>query len=369
MSPAQDATVAIAGAGAVTPVGLSAPATCAALRAGVARMRMLEGWTDGGELPDPPFAAGRVPLEWLLPDYPYEWPGHEALGAAPPQPELYVSAGAERLVELALPAAEEAWTRAGFAGQSAPGIGLYLGLDDADDGKPIAQAIAGALGIRFELQRQDCLGRAASLAALHRAVRHLREGRVQTALVGGVDSLLRRARVAQLLEQGRLKHDDQPQGVVPGEAAAFVVLSATPGRGSVTIEHTALAEEETARTGEPCRGVGLTQVLRGAAGALGEYPLVVCDLNGERYRHIEWGLASMRALGRLEKRAGGTVESDLLHAADCIGDTGAASGVLGVIWAAAALRGGWARTQLALVWGASDGVLRAAATLARRKRT
>jgi 3-oxoacyl-[acyl-carrier-protein] synthase-1 len=359
-----DAPLTIAGMGAVTPVGLSAPATCSALRAGIARMNLLEGWSDGGPLPEPPFAAGRVPLEWLQPDFPYAWPGHEKMKLPEPQPHLLVAPGAERLLELAIPAAEEAWGRAGYAGQRGPGVGLYLGLDESDEGTPVAEAIAGALGVRFELVRRDRFGRAAGLAALHRAARHLRDDRVRVAIVGGVDSLLRRGPVARLLEQGRLKHDEMPHGVIPGEAAAFVVLQADAGRGRVSLEYSAVAEEETARTGEPCRGVGLTRVLRETGAKLPEYPHVVCDLNGERYRHMEWGLASVRALGKVGKRPGGPAETDLRHPADCIGDAGAASGLVNVVWAATAIRKGYARSDRALVWGASDGVLRAAVTLA-----
>lgn len=357
--------VLIKGLGAVTSVGLSAPATCAALRAGIARMNLLEGWTDGGELPDPLFPAGRVPLEWLQPDFPYEWPGHVAMNLELPQPHVFVSPGPERLVELAVPAAAEAWSQAGYAGQSGPGVALYLGLDEEDAGAPIAEALAGALGIRFELGREDRLGRASGLAALHRAARHLRDGRVRVAIVGGVDSLLRRAPSARLAADGRLKTDECPHGLIPGEAAAFLVLELGAGgrRGQVTVDLSAVAEEETAKTGRPSQGAGLTRVLGETGGRLPDFPRVISDLNGERLRHTEWALASVRALGGMDIRSGGPDGAEIWHPADCIGDTGAASGIVNSVWAVTALRNGYARTDTALVWGASDGVLRAAAVL------
>jgi 3-oxoacyl-[acyl-carrier-protein] synthase-1 len=355
--------VTIVGTGVVSPVGLSAPSTCAALRAGVSGMRLFEGWADVGEAPDPPFPAGRTPLEWLQPDFPYQWPGHEAMGKPLPRPHVLVTPGPERLVELALPAAEEAWARAGFASQRGPGVGLYLGVDDADDPGPVSEALAGSLGLRFEIVRSDRLGRASGLAALHRAMRHLADGRVRVALVGGVDSLLRRAPVARLEEQGRLKMEDVPDGVIPGEAAAFLVLEAGGDRGHVGVTETALGEEETVKEGEPSRGVALSRSLARATRSMRDFPWVACDLNGERYRHLEWGISSVRALGHLRMRKGGPTETDVWHPADCTGDTGAASGILDAAWAVTALRKGYARTDSALVWGGSDGPLRAAALL------
>ncbi len=171
--------------------------------------------------------------------------------------------------------------------------------------------------------------------------------------------------MAALLEQGRLKLEDVPDGLIPGEAAAFVVLEsgANRRRGGVSVGETAIAEEETVRAGESNRGAALTRVLRQTGGTLPDFPRVVGDLNGERLRHIEWALGCIRGLGRVKARAGGPTETEIWHPADCVGDTGAASGILNFVWAATALEKGYALTDQALVWGASDGVLRGAAVL------
>lgn len=356
----------ITGIGAVTPVGLSAEATCAALRAGLPRMIAFEGWDDDGPAPDPDLIAGRVALEWLRGTAVAEWPGHERWNLKLPQPQLLIEPADERLAALAAPAAEEALAQ---AGRPAGRVGLYLGLDDADSGKALAASLADSLGLSFEVVRGDRSGRAAGLAALHRAARHLREDRVDVALVGAVDSRLRRKALAAMKEEGRLRGPKNPAGVIPGEAAAFVVLQPEgAGRALATLDGTGVAEEATAGTDEGNRAEGLSLALRKAREAapkLESRPLVVCDLNGERYRTLEWGLVNVRVMGDVRSIPGGPASSDLWHPADCIGDTGAASGGVCLVWAVTAMRKRYARANRALVWGASDGPLRAAAILTR----
>jgi 3-oxoacyl-[acyl-carrier-protein] synthase-1 len=359
--------VAITGLGAVTPVGLSLPSTCAALRAGVSRMVALEGWNDHGPPPPEDLVAGRVPMEWMRGDVRTEWPGHERFDLVPPKPHRLLAPDTERLAELAVLAAEEAWQD---AGRPRGRVGLYLGLPEDDDGRAVAGAVSRALTLEFELQRGDRLGRAAALAAVHRALRHLRDGRVDVALVGGVDSLLRRAALARMSAAGMLRSDVNPTGVIPGEAAVFMVLQAEGAlrKPRAWIVASAVAEEPTAGTDEPNQGVGLTKALRLARQGGPGYsvrPLVVCDLNGERYRTIEWSFANVRALGDVHPAEGTPTNALLWHPADCIGDSGAASGALNVAWASVAMRKGYAGAKHAITWGASDGPLRASVLLSR----
>jgi 3-oxoacyl-[acyl-carrier-protein] synthase-1 len=357
------AAIDIVGLGAVTPVGLSAPATCAALRAGIPRMLEFEGWTDDGLDPNPAFVGGRVPTERLLGTIEEKWPGHERWNLKISKPHVLIEPDLARLLTLAPPAAEEAWDAAGRP----PGrAGIYLGIDEGDPATAIADAVGDRLGKTFDVVRADKFGRAAGLSALHRAARHLADGRVDVALVGGVDSQLRRAAIARQIERGVLRHDKNPSGVIPGEAAAFVVLMpAGEAHSLARLAGSAVAEEPTAGSDSPNQGEGLTLAVRKArerAGALEAWPRVVCDLNGDRYRALEWSLACVRALGDLP--AGPASGPEWLPA-EWLGDAGAASGIVGVVWAVTAMRGGHARTDRALVWGASDGPLRAAVILSR----
>ena len=68
-------------------------------------------------------------------------------------------------------------------------------------------------------------------------------------------------------------------------------------------------------------------------------------------------LAATRAFGDLE---GGL---DFWHPADCIGDAGAALGILDVIWGATAMRRGYSPNARVIVWGASENGVRGAVVL------
>jgi len=368
--------IAITGLGMVSPVGLSVEASCAAFRAGVPGIGEVQGLLLDDATDDPvPAMGGRVPLEWFeggpIED---EFPGHEAFGKRlPPASHLYVPSGVDRLAELALPAADEAWRSARLDGGTRGRLGLYLGLSEHDDAKALAERLTGRLGASFELLRGDRFGRAAGLAALHRAARHLREDRIDVALVGGVDSLVRPEALARLVAEGRLRSDDNPQGVIPGEGAAFAVLEGRPPAGVTPLAWvlgTAVAEEPTAGTDEANEGIGLTRAIRGAraaaAAALAGFPRVVCDLNGDRYRAMEWAYVLVRALQGLPADPAGPGATERWHPAECTGDPGAASGIVNLAWSVTAMRRGYARTHLSLVWGASDGPLRAAAIVGTR---
>lgn len=365
---AESLDLAITGVGAATPVGLSAAATCAALRAGVARLGEVHTFLVEGELVGNESAVGgRVPTEWYTggPSI-TEWPGHERFSMGePPAPEQIVASGPARLEELAVPAAREAWADAGLTDGEA--WGLWLGLDETDAEQTPLGAVAAALGASAPaVSEAVAAGRGSALAALRNAAKALRADEVEVALVGGVDSLIRRERLAALSEAGALRSASHPQGVLPGEGAAFVVLereSRARGRDADRARVLALGTEDepTAGTDDANQAVGLTRLLRKVLRDWpgGDAPLTVCDLNGDRYRAMEWTMASMRAL------AGHTGDQLIWHPADCIGDPGAASGAINLVWTVAAFDKGYAPRDQALVWGASDGALRAACLLHR----
>ena len=358
------------GLGAVSPVGLHVQAMCAALRAGVARMGEVETYfVDGELLGKVPAIGGRVPTERFEQGYvPDEWPGHDRFEIPPPPSrEKLVVPVAERLVELAVPAAREAFSDARPAPGRGERIGLYLGADELDDSAPPVEALKGILGAVSDPVVVVPEGRAAALAAFSAALADLREGKVQGALAGGVDSLIRGPVLARLEAAGVLKSESVPQGVIPGEAAAFLYLETGESarkRGARVLARllsAGMCEEPTSGTKDPNRGAGLTRVLHQVcrdAGGLNAPPLVVCDLNGDRYRALEWAMASVRTVGKLH----GDIET--WHPADCIGDCGAASGALNAVWAVVSLLKGYSGADRVLVWGGSEGKMRAAAVFA-----
>ena len=367
--------LAITGIGAVTPVGLSAPASAAAFRASIARMGALQGEElHGPEGNTPPTFGGRVPLEWFAGGPRLQkWPGHERFEMPIPPPDhLYIDDGTKRLERLAVPAAVESCCQALGNPKPPADWGLFIGISTEEDPVEARRLVAlicdGLEGFRPGLIEIVAEGRAAGLAALHRAAEAIRAGKIAGAIVGGVDSLIRPATYARLVAANFVKNAANPHGVLPGEAAAFCVLERQPRRGTplAFLEQTAVAVEPTAGTDQANQAQGLTTALRAIRAALSYQPLVICDLNGDRYRALEWGLALTRVFGNLPENPESPSSGECWHPADCIGDTGAASGLVDIVWAVEALRKKYSRTNDVLVWGASEGARRAAVLLARQ---
>ncbi|HWN97490.1 MAG TPA: beta-ketoacyl synthase N-terminal-like domain-containing protein, partial [Methylomirabilota bacterium] len=291
----------------------------------------------------------------------------------PPPQHLVIEEGVERLLRLAIPAATESWQRAVRGGLPPRDWGLFIGLDAdeaSESGPQLIEALTHALnGFRPAMVEVIREGRAAGLTALHSAAAAIASGKIAGAVVGGVDSLIRPAVHERLMSAGILTApSSNPHGIRPGEAAAFLVLEANPQAGAplALLAGTGIAEEPTAGTDQPNQGHGLTNAIRAARGqaALEYIPLMICDLNGERYRALEWLLAFPRSFVNLQWRQDLATSGEFWHPADCVGDTGAASGIVDCIWAIEAMRKGYALTDRVLVWGASEGKRRAAAILA-----
>lgn len=354
-----------------TPVGLHAQSTCAALRAGLGNLMELSTLlVDGERFEAEPMIGGRVPTEWLAgPPADESWPGHERFGVAPPAPKVTrVPPGIERVLELCRLGLDEISHRAHLSDVPKDRYRVYLGLNETDPGALVMDEARAALGGAPERFVGEASGRAAGLSLFSRALDDLREHRIEGALIGGVDSLIRRPIAERLDDARRIRCKTAPEGFNPGEAAAFVYIE-SPNQARrrhcdalAKVKAAAVAEEPSAaRDDEPNRGTGLAHALRAVRQEAGltALPLCVCDLNGERPRALEWMLAATRALGDLHG------ELEVWHPADCIGDAGAAAGIVDLVWAATALHQGYAPRDQALVWGASDGGLRAAAVLER----
>src|SRR5690606_27877314 len=152
--------------------------------------------------------------------------------------------------------------------------------------------------VKVELRHLALSCRTAFVEALLRAAEDLASGRVQTAVVGGVDSLLDDFTLNALLQTGRLKTSADPTGLQPGEAAAFLALEATPDDSrppmAVVIDKVASTENE-----EPSRGEGLARAIldlhESDASHATEPIWIVSDHNGEARAAEEWGQALCRA--------------------------------------------------------------------------
>lgn len=329
--------LAVTGLGLVTPVGLSAAPSLAALRAGVSRLETLPGTSiAAGENDQEPIIGARVSglTEGLL--------------------------GQPRLKALMQPALEDCLSdSAVFADRR---IGVFLGTSGAspanrqvnyDDAvkKHLLDCIPSGMNVTCAKLIQT--GRASVLSGIRHAALALAEGAIDVALVGAADSWVTPRALHWLRQKGKLPEYPRHTGTLPAEAAGFVALE-TPQvadqRGARTYAKiTASAgANENAIWGEANNGVALARAIRRVAeGVTDSHALVISDLDGERYRAMEWVMAQPKSMWHSETH-------DHWNPADCIGDSGAAMGAIMLAWGSGALAKGYARTERVLVWGASD---------------
>jgi 3-oxoacyl-[acyl-carrier-protein] synthase-1 len=208
-------------------------------------------------------------------------------------------------------------------------------------------------------------GNAGGLLALQEAVATLAQDKADVCVVGGVDSLLHTPYLNELEQAGRLKTSATPAGLVPGEAAAFVVIERAAHarrRGAralarFTTPRVAI-ERESPDGKQPGRGEAMARVLREVMRKTPCAPekinRVLIDLNGERWRFLEWALACSPALIKLPP------EWRLWHPADCYGDIGAATGVAHLCLATRAFERAYAQGDAIVACASADTGERAA---------
>jgi 3-oxoacyl-[acyl-carrier-protein] synthase-1 len=206
-------------------------------------------------------------------------------------------------------------------------------------------------------------GRAAGLMALELAMNALHQDPSATVIVGGVDSYLDLKLLGLLDSEQRILGRRVPDGFIPGEGAAFCVLSgATSLSGPrVVVNGVASSMDEGHRYGTaPAKGEGLAVALaqlRQHAGQLaGPIDTTFAGFNGESFDAKLWGVARMRHNDFF------STSMLIEHPADKYGDAGAATGPILLALAAKSLASG-SRRGPALVWAASDREPRACAVV------
>lgn len=237
--------------------------------------------------------------------------------------------GYERLVALGAPALREAVLAAGERIQSPPALLIATaeprpGLDVAS--RALADAIASRAKVEIDSQRCEVfgVGHAGFAWVLQRAVALLQASPRSTVIVGGVDSYHHPDTLAWLDSECRLHAHEAPNGIVPSEGAAFLVLSGSSGPALAQLTGLACALEQGSPEGpEPDLALALQEVVKRAT-ANKELPVgwALTDCNGERHRRRRWSFVKVR---EPEIIANDTVELD---AGDELGDTGAAVGAL-----------------------------------------
>jgi len=335
----------ISAVGMVCPVGHSAAAACAALRVGIAMFDELPYWDNTG-----------LPV----------------VGAA--VPGVHGQFG-PRLVAMLAGALRDCLS--GMSAESSQKVPLLIGL--AEPGRPgggaelagsIITQIQDELGMMFHPGLSSVIprGHTAGFEGLRIARELLRANDIPGCLVCGVDSFINASSLFWLDQHWRLKRDDHTDGVIPGEAAAAVYVqrhpapAAAPGAQVVGIGFG--LETASVLTEEPLQGRGLAEAGRQALTEAGwgfhELDFRLSDLTGESFGFREHTLAEGR-LARVVRSS----EQPLWHAADSIGDTGAAAGLVQVIMAATAWSKGYAPGERAACFTSAVAGQRAVALLGR----
>lgn len=343
--------IVVSGVSAVTAVGHNAPVSYGAVKAGLARIGTSTDLTirDTHGKRMPPTCAAVIGVT----------DGHRR----------YL-----RHYRLAVRAFAEVLAHGGLQNAHVANTAVYLCL--AEEERPgfdervaaeLPDHIARSLELADLAARTTIIksGHAGIYEAAQQAALGLASGQFQRAIIGAVDSYLDELTLEWLQDMGRLKTDDNTKGFIPGEAAAFLVLenaSSVQERGGRLLARlTGLGSASEAATiydDKPSTGRGLAQALQTALrGQHTPVALVVCDLNGERYRANEWGYAMPRAFANTGTPA------MLWHPADCVGDSGSAAGALNLVFGALALARRDAPAGCVLAWGSSDDQQRGAARL------
>jgi len=341
----------ISGAGMVSPVGLTMAETCASVRAGINRFKEFEDY-----IPE---------METLDPEPPLPMKGSRVSTIGPRD---------DRVMSLLLAALRDLVRNARVTRSMMSQATLYVALPPADRAgrgpdrrdESLRRYLRNALGCDPARIKLFPGGHTASARALEAAAAGA-AGATTPSIVAGVDSYHDAGTLAWLDETGRMRSMKNPEGFLPGEAAAAILLeprSAAGARGAralAAVRGTGSAREANPFESDlPSSGKGLAAAIRAAAGNGGEpVAWVACDLNGERYRHHEWGLCQVKLRSAL------ATSVRVWHPADCLGDVGAASACVLLGLTARAFERAYAPAPECIVWTASDDGERAAVRLVK----
>jgi 3-oxoacyl-[acyl-carrier-protein] synthase-1 len=301
------------------------------------------------------------------------WP---VIGAVVPELSLDVQF-APRLVEMLSMAVQDCLSQAPELPWDQ--VPLLVGLAEPErpgsvgaSASEIIPHVEAKLGQRFHasLSRVIPKGHTAGIEAL-RIARDLIQGSERAyCLVCGVDSYINASSLFWLDQNWRLKRERHTDGVIPGEAAAAVLVQRdAPMQAQVKVEVAGLGfghEEAGLLSERPLMAIGMStavrQALAEASCGLHEISFRISDVTGEEYGFREMALMEGRVSRVVRKKC-----QPLWHAADSIGDTGAAAGVVGLVTAAAAWSKGYAPGSRAGCFTAAFRGDRAVALLRRPK--
>jgi 3-oxoacyl-[acyl-carrier-protein] synthase I len=332
--------IAILKTGLVTSVGLSAPATCAALRAKLSNPSETRFIDSGGEW----IMAHQVTLE-------QPWRGLTKLA---------------KMAALAIEEALEGVPKADWdhiplllCVAEADRPGRLDGLDDT-----LFTNIRGELGVQFALQSAVVAhGRVGVAVALAQARALLAQGTAKRVLIAATDSFISWPTLSHYEREGRLLTPRNSNGFMPGEGAGALLVGKSDGSASELLCAGIGFAREAAHldSGEPLRAEGLSQAIKAALADAGcemhHMDFRITDLSGEQYYFKEAALALSRTLRQRKE------EFDIWHPAESTGEQGATAGAAVIALADAACRKAYTKGPNILAHMANDSGQRAALAL------
>lgn len=224
-------------------------------------------------------------------------------------------------------------------------------------------------GVDFDERHSSVFprGRAGGILALKKALQIISADADSYVIVGGVDTHLDLFLLSALDAEERIRSPGVRAGYVPGEGAAFLLIASAKHAERWNHPHLASIraaawEEEAGHlySEQPHRGDGLALAFRHAFQQVpaGFSPVrsVYAGMNGEHLFSKEWGVAYLRHQKRFAENA------TLDHPVDCLGDPGAALAPILLGLSAFSMIRKY-RPSPSLVWCASDLATRGAALL------
>jgi len=298
--------IAITGTGMVTGVGLSAPASCAAIRCAIDNFQETRFMDNGGE--------------WIIGcEVPFEEPWR----------------GKYKLIKMAAAAIRECLEgNQKIKPESTP---MLLCLSEHErKGRVIDNDNQFFLDLQDELElefheksRVIAKGHVAVAVALKHARSLIQELNVKHVLIVATDSLLVGPTLAHYEEYDRLLTSNNSNGFIPGEAGAALVVEPVYAGQEKQLVCVGLGfgvEEAHIYSEEPLRADGLTDAIKESLGDAGcemdDLDFRITDLSGEQYHFKEASLALLRILRKRKE------EFDIWHPADCIGEVGSVLAVV-----------------------------------------
>jgi 3-oxoacyl-[acyl-carrier-protein] synthase-1 len=224
-------------------------------------------------------------------------------------------------------------------------------------------SVDGGIPIDRARSRVIPRGRASVIEALGIAADLLRSGAVAGCYLVGVDSLVTPTRLQKLVEQQRVLDGVNPDGFVPGEAAAALLLLATTDpQTKAVIAGVGAADDSGVAGGHAGTGGGIGVAIERAAVAAGvqanRIAAIAHDLSGS------YALSDELALAAARPPFTAMTSVRMLQIPFTTGETGAASGVLALAALAFFLENN-AVTSPAAALFTSDGASRGAAVVVR----